>query len=242
MLTDDPIMALERQLVGAGFVAVTAAVLVALAVAAGALALLGGRSQPLKPSVSATPSSRAQLVGLLAVLRRPQTKADLSLPGLDRPRTVVQSPFGTPDRSLVRLAAVAPWGANIYLVPFKPPSGRALIHVRGFLRRYAARVESIGIVARGVHGGHGLTVWDVEHGMAHTNIPPPPGGGRLRLVAIVPDGVAHVALGFAAGALIETAAVHGNVAGFEVSPRPTGRLALLWFSRTGQMVKRIVLP
>jgi hypothetical protein len=47
---------------------------------------------------------------------------------------------------------------------------------------------------------------------------------------------------FAAGALIETVAVHGNTAAFDVAPRPPGRLALLWFGRAGEAVKRIELP
>jgi hypothetical protein len=154
---------------------------------------------------------------------------------------VVHSPFGTPDRPLIRLAAIAPWGANIYLVPFKPLSARVRADLdRSPLRRYFARSESIGIVARGVHGGHGLTAAAIESGVAHTSVPVRPGAQRLRLIEVVPDGVSRVALMFAAGALIETVPVRGNTAAFQVFPRPTGHLALLWLAG-GQTIKRVAL-
>lgn len=262
MVTDDPIVALERQLVSAarrraaprrrlegGFVAVAAAVLVALAVAAGALALLGGRSQPLKPSVTATPSSRQQLVGLLAVLRRPQTQADLSLPGLKRPRSVPHA-LAQPDQPLIRLAAVAPWGARVYLVPFQPLSSSAMAHLRGLVlqlaRSRAGQGELLRIIARGAAPSAAASPAAIEDGRALAFVPLLPHvrpRRALRLVEVVPDGVAHVSLAYAsAGRVIKTVAVHGNTAAVQVRPAPRGRLALIWLAPGGQMLRRVVLP
>jgi hypothetical protein len=263
---DDPIAILEQQLVGAarrriaprrrtgaGVLAIAASALVALAVAAGALALLGGRSQPASPSVTAAPSSRQQLVGLLAVLRRPQTKADLAPVARPRPRAVEDSLHGTPDRPLIRLAAVAPWGARIYLVPFKPLTGRQLAHFNrpflAVLKRRAAQGEQIVILARGAPPGGG-TVATIRRGQALAYVPLLPGGRprrSLRMIEVVPDGVARVSLAFAPragkpGALIATVGVHGNTAAFQVVPGPPGPLMLTWLGGEGQVLERVSLP
>jgi hypothetical protein len=119
-MSDDPLAALERELVGAarrlagertvvrrwrvslsGLAAATL-VAVTVALAAGAVVLLGGHKR-VTPAAAAVPG-RQQLIDILGVLRRPQTEADLSLPpGM---RTL----FGAPDVSLIRLATITPWG------------------------------------------------------------------------------------------------------------------------------------
>jgi len=64
---------------------------------------------------------------------------------------------GRPDRPLIRLATVAPWGASVFLVPFRPPTARELSHLReplaGFAPRRAARGETIGLYTSGSGGG-----------------------------------------------------------------------------------------
>jgi hypothetical protein len=65
----------------------------------------------------------------------------------------------------------------------------------------------------------------------------------LRLIEVVPDGVARVSLAFAsASAVIDTVAVHGNTAAFQVRPAPRGQLTLIWLAASGQTLKRIALP
>ena len=236
MATDDPILALEHQLVGAarrraasprrriggGVVAVAAAALVAVAVAAGTLVLLGGRSKPLTVP-PATPTAHSQLVDMLGVLRNHHTKVDLAtLPGT-RPRKSHATVLVSSGR-FARLAAVAPWGARIYFVPFYAlGEDRLAILVRGATWR-AANAAKI------MRGRAVVYMRSVVHARS------------LRLIQVVPDGVARVSLLFAAGALIETVAVHGNVAAFQVSPDPAGRLALLWLDRGGRVLRRITLP
>lgn len=269
MATDDPILALERQLIGAarrraaprrrigsGVLAIAASALVALAVAAGALALLGGHARSPRPAAPrATAASRARLIGLLAVLRRPQTSADLSLPGPERGLAVRDSPLGTPDRPLIRLAAVAPWGARIYLVAFKPLTGRQPLTSRqlarstrplvAVLKRRAVQGEQIVILARGAPPGGG-TAATIRSGQAIAYVPLLPAvrpRRPLHMIEVVPDGVARVSLAVApAGRLIKTVDVHGNTAAFQAVPGPPGPLTLTWLGGDGQVLKRVQLP
>lgn len=241
MAIDDPILVLERQLVEAarrrsapgrrvvgGFVAVGAAALLALAIAAGALALLGGRAQHPVSAPPAAPTVHDQLYEMLGVLRNPQTRVNLAvLPGI-RPRTARAS-LVVSDRRSARLAAVTPWGARVYLVPF-----------------HASRVDRVAILVRGA-------VWRaanaarIARGRALVYVRSAGSPRPLRLIEVVPDGVARVLLTFAPpggrpGELIETVAVHGNTSAFEVQPRPTGRLRLIWQAADGQRLKRVALP
>ncbi len=239
MAIDDPILALERQLVGAarrrsaprrraggGVVAVAAAMLVALAVAAGALALLGGRTHPVR--VQAVPTAHDQLYDVLGVLRNPRTEVDLAvLPGA-RPRTARAS-LVVSNRRSARLAAVTPWGASVYLVPFT-----------------AAGVDRVAIL---VHGAawSAANAARITRGRALVYVRSAGHARPLRLIQVVPDGVPRVSLAFAPpdgrpGELIETVTVHGNVAAFQVLPRPTGHLQLIWQAADGQTLKRVALP
>lgn len=259
-MRDDPILALENELVaaarraaaprrrvGAGIAVSVAAATIAVVVAASALLLLGGRTRPVH-STAATPPAHGQLVDILAVLRRPQTKGDLTLPSAAKVGWLALA--GTPDRALIRFAGVTPWQTRVFVVPIIPLSGRQLdrIHqpLRGFLRLRAARGEVITVLAGVPQPVAGFTAADIEAGRA-TLVQR--GGGRhgaLRVVTLVPDGVANVALALVGRAgepenLIESVDAHDNVAALEVYSRPTRRMALVWFARDGHVIRRVPL-
>ncbi|MGO9750976.1 MAG: hypothetical protein ACLP8S_14975 [Solirubrobacteraceae bacterium] len=96
-------------------------IVVGIVIAVVALTELGHRAR--RPATAAAVPGRQQLIDVLAVLRRPQTKADLDprlLSWLERTRPG-EALRGTPDRPLIRLATVTPWGEKVLLVPMKPP-------------------------------------------------------------------------------------------------------------------------
>src|SRR5271166_4060643 len=104
----------RRSLIDAA--AVGAAVAVALGVAL--IVLLAGhhRAAVMTGGTAATPAAVRPLTRILAVLRRPQTSADRALESIFRPG-VFQGQ--NPELSLVRLAAVTPWGDKVVLAPEK---------------------------------------------------------------------------------------------------------------------------
>ena len=109
--------------VGLRAIPVLLAVLVTLAIAVLALTEIRHHA-PKRPVSSAAVSGRRQLIDILAVLRRPQTKADLGLnpASLPDPGAFV----GAPDLSLVRFATVTSWGEKLFFVAFKPPTRQSL--------------------------------------------------------------------------------------------------------------------
>jgi hypothetical protein len=206
---------------------------------------------------SATTPSRQRLVDILGVLRRPQTKADLSLPYLSR---VAQGPLsalrGTPDQALVRLATVTPWGEKVFLVPFKPPTAAELARyprLAPLIARRSNRGETISLFAG--NGGAGAETADqVEAGFLSMS----QGAGRTfaggatasRIFFAVPDGVAKVAFVFPRQAspqgpiyphtLTVTAVVHGNVAAVQVDREAGGAPPrIIWYAADGRVIKRI---
>jgi hypothetical protein len=103
----------------------------AVAVAiAGAATLLQDRGLPVSTARASTPtgggSRGAGVVGIVGVLRRPQTSSDLDRRVLEEISLASGSRarawWGTPVRSLIRLATVTPWGDKVFLVAFRPPS------------------------------------------------------------------------------------------------------------------------
>lgn len=167
------------------------------------------------------------LVGILGVLRRPQTKADLDL---GPQRTAVLGRMGrgrTPVMSLIRLAATPPDGRKVFLVPMRP-AGQTANNTNLTLAVFAA-------------GGAGccITAANIEaHGSWASGGPPE------QLVTVVPDGVAKVS------ALIlrppdfthsdaVTASVHNNVAVFLLHRAIDSPGGFIWYGPSGAVIKRI---
>jgi hypothetical protein len=236
-MSEDPISLLERELVkaakrqsgqrdrtrrvgagrmlaalGTGLVAV-----ITLGIAAAALVLVGGAHKRAAPSAAG--SSRQQLIDILGVLRRPQTKADLHSPGIagflgayQRGSTPPQGLLlrGSPDIPLIRRAAVTPWGSAVFVIPMKPAPAQAIAAATrtGFpqasLRVRRSTIfhqERVDVFVDG-SGGGGAPASSIEtRGVMLSE-----GAGRsfaggsteTRFVLLVPDGVAKVELYFPA--------------------------------------------
>jgi hypothetical protein len=178
--------------------------------------------------------SREQLVRLLAVLRRPQTKADRDatmLRTIDRlAQTSGDSRYGSrPDRPLIRLATVAPWGAKIFLVPFTSPTSEPQCTgtrraCQGFPREETLTVfPTVDPV--------GWTTDQVDRGFAIARA-----SSNGRWVSVVPDGVSRVT--FVLGARKPSVAVRDNVAAVEghVGERIH---AALWYDADGRLLRRV---
>ncbi len=288
-MTDDPVALLERELVGAaqrraaagpvpqvllwprarrrrirvGDALSAAAAAGAVIVALAAMALLGSGGGG-HPASTAAATPREKLIAALAVLRRPQTAADRSLPELSAAHTnhpVFQPLLGTPDRPLIRLAATAPWGAKVYLVPFRPlarakiPSGWTAYAP---LRERATRGESISVI--GGPGGRagtllGFSAADIAQGRAVVD---ESGYGRtrraIRFLVVVPDGVAKVAIAVVRGPIHTPRATseklifdeqvpHGNVVAFQqLGAKPATPWLMTWLSARGKVIGRVALP
>jgi hypothetical protein len=285
-VSDDPIALLERELVSAarrraaagpvpavlpwprarrrriraGDALSAAAAAGAVVVALAALALLGGGGGG-HPASTAAATPRDKLIATLAVLRRPQTRADLTLPELSRARTphaVFQPLLGTPDRPLIRLATTAPWGAKVYVVPFRPLArGRVRSGWTAYAPLNARAAQRETITVFGGPGGRGetmrgLTAQDIAQGRGVVD---EAGSGptrhSIRFLVVVPDGVAKVTVVFAQPPVpgantiesVDTRAAHGNVAAFqELGTQPARPWLMTWESRTGKVIKRIPLP
>jgi len=185
------------------------AVLVALAVAIVGLTTVGHRTLPASARPGAIPG-RSELIDILAVLRRPQTKADLDPQLLAMLRRTSHSgrlfPPGIPDLPLIRLATTTPWGEKVFLVPLKPPSASAVREVArkfpGYRAPSLARQrdqETLAVFTINPGGTGGSTCCDTAadikslHGGAGTEgYRPLHGSGYTRLFTIVPDGVAKI--------------------------------------------------
>jgi len=253
----------RRRRIRVGDVLSAAAAAGAAVLALAALALLGGGGGG-HPASTAAATPREKLLASLAVLRRPQTPADLALPELSQahtPHAGFQPLLGTPDRALVRRATTAPWGAKVFLVPFRPlgasrfPQGwtaYAPLHTR------LARGESITVF--GGPGGRGesltgLTAQDIIQGKA---IIDEAGTGRarraIRFLVVVPDGVGKVSVVFARGPiqrpnrteeqlLFDERTPHGNVVAFqETGAKPAKPWLMTWETRSGRVLRHFPLP
>jgi hypothetical protein len=105
----------------------------AIAIGVGSVVVLHGHkhaSGPPAAEARTLPSRKLGLTGILAVLRRPQTAADLNLALLQRLERRSSAPLaalqGTPVLSLVRLATETPWGEQVFLVPTRPLTHNAI--------------------------------------------------------------------------------------------------------------------
>lgn len=279
-MDDDPITTLERELVDAarrrtagrpgvrrgkfGGLGPAAAVALTLLIGAGALILLGAHKRApstTTPSTTAVPG-REQLIDIISVLRRPQTKADREAPILSRALMGGILARGTPDVPLVRYATTTPWGEKLYFVPMKPPTAKPLAQLHlpaGVISRLRTRGETLGVFsARG--GGGGGTAADIEAGYGWQT----EGAGRsfaggsteTRIILVVPDGVAKVAFVLPRQsspgqpgapiyrhALTVTVPVHDNVAAVQVDRQCCqGRAPMIWYAADGHVVRRVGNP
>lgn len=226
----------RRRLPAPGGMATMFAAGLALAIATVAVITLGHRSQtPARPPSATVPPAARALVSELAVLRRPQTPADLNSSNLNLflqlhgPADPRQQ-RGQPIRSLIRLATVTPWGEKVYLVPFLAPDGTATLGVVG--NGGSCCATAAGIASNGTGSLSG-------------------GPSGNQVLVVVPDGVAKVAIllprqgipGEPAykHTLAITVPVHHNIAAFQ-STRNADDIGLnhmIWYGPTAKIVRRI---
>jgi hypothetical protein len=231
-----------------GRLVVGLAAAVAIAIGVGAVVVLHAHPRASAPPATGTqtrPSAKPGLIGSLAVLRRPQTSADLD-PALlrrlvSRPAGPGAGLMGTPVRSLIRLATVTPWGERVFFVPTRPLNRTAAAKVLAATKLPSAARRSVlrqlerqgSGLTLGINGAGGTTVAQIAAGDDWASSGPSPN----TLIVVVPDGVARVTVQLAHRL---TAIVHNNVAAFE--PRqPIENLGvhkMTWYSPSGAIVKR----
>jgi hypothetical protein len=96
---------------------------ISILVAAAALVLLNNHRRVAANNPGKSPSSRQQLMDSLAVLRRPQTRADLDptvlslYPDQTKLPARLQAQLGAPDRSLIRMVSVPSVRAKVAIIP-----------------------------------------------------------------------------------------------------------------------------
>ena len=254
-MRDDPVAVLERELVDAarrrvapdpsprvprrGSLGAFAAVVlsgVAVVVALGALVSLRGHNAapppPPRSSAAKPIPGRQQLIDILGVLRRPQTRDDLP-PWVERVLRV--TPFGAPDVALIRRVGVTPWGSGVVLIPTKPSA-----------RAFPARSEE-GIDLE-VDGGGGCcataAVIEAYGDMAIDGAGRSFAGGstQTRFTVLVPDGVATVQF-LMPRPPDPVAVVHNNVAAVQVAQGCcTGGVPMIWRAADGHVIRRIGGP
>lgn len=265
-----------RRLPSIGTFLTAVSVAIALVFAVGAVALLArhGRSSlhSASPrSQTATPG-RQQLIDMLSVLRRPQTKADIDrwLVGFVRQRNSKIGMAGSPDVPLMRRVMTS-WGEKLYMVPLKPRSVIALRRIwermsppRVPMRRFIAAnyVETLGVFTGNGGGGGSNTAADIQYagldgfaGARYVGLRPSQGGYQY-LVQVVPDGVAKVVFvvrghlgrresGVSASPPRRTVpvTVHDNVAAARITRKgPSGEIGAIWYDQGGQVLKRTSWP
>lgn len=250
-LRDDPITALERELMRAaerqaaeplrrrprlGLPATIAAALLPILIVAGALFLTrsGAPSRPAGHAGAAGSSGGGlPLAKELGVLRRPERPSDH---------------IGQPSSSILRseeMRRLVP-GAGIVLalerrvvvpLPGRPAVPVELTVLDGLAQR---RPPALLVSARVTAGRHSFTTREAPVSateLASDGHLVSVGGGGF--IVVVPDGVARVELlgtdgGRASGA------VHENVAGLELGRgRP---VAILWRDRRGRVIRRVTTP
>lgn len=225
-------------------VAAASVLLVALVFLGALLVLGGGGHQQSSLGAGAAPS-RAVLIRLLGVLRRTQTPAGRAFEHTGWP-TPPRAPGSQiePDRALIRLATVTPWGANTFIVPLRPPASRTLARAIG---------ETVALWVQGIGWSDYSSAADIQDGQAwgpsasaHT-----PRGLESRFFEIVPDGVASVTFYLLRQfprpgepprfSRAVTANVHDNVAVFELKVTSPGAYPVyaVWRSASGRRIRTV---
>lgn len=236
------------------FVPIISAI-VAVVIGIEALMLLGGhkrstQSAATQRAATLPPAERA-LASILGVLRRPQTAAD---------RAAAPEAAGGSDPALVRLVAVTPWGERVTLAPY--PAGAHDDLCIGFVaalatpargaRARAARAGrahsgggDCGLTAALIEAGHGWSLEGAGHNFAG-------GSTAVRLLIVVPDGVAKVAFvlprqpvpaSVPGGpvyrhSLTVAVPVHNNLAFVQINRECCdGNLVTRWFAADGRLIK-----
>jgi hypothetical protein len=234
---------LVRGSAGWGLVAASIVVVVLVVI----MALGVGASKPhTSPASGGAGSSRAQLVRVLGVLSRPQTPAARAFARTGWP----QPPRGPgshirPDRPLIRLTTMTPWGAKVFVVPLTPPANPTLARSLG---------ETVALWVQGIGWSDYSRASDITAGNAwgpQTTVRRP--GGRLetRFFELVPNGVAKVVF-YRLSALPRpgaparisgsvAATVHNNIAVFRMQVAAAGAFPIdaAWYAANGRLVRRL---
>jgi hypothetical protein len=240
---------------GAFAAVVAAGVVVVLAL--GAMLSLHGRSRSTptaarRATSSPTVPGRQQLIDTLAVLRRPQTRADLN--GRGAGPGLITALGVEPDTPLVRLATVTPWGARVYLTPMRPGKAQRKPHGVRFPSRLTINQEGLSLIV-GNAGSCCSTATDIESrgemmwGGAGRSFAG--GSTESRFTLVVPDGVAKVEFYFPAQAipaggpvyrhsLAVTVPVRNNVAAVQVDRQCcAAQPAMIWYDANGAAIKQV---
>jgi hypothetical protein len=242
-----------------GWLASALGVMVALAVVVVALVSLKGHTNP---SAAAVPG-RQQLIRIISVLRRPQTKADLEaekLPVFRNPGPITT--LGAPDIPLIRYATTTPWGEKLYFIPFKPPTASELSRSRlpaPAIRARRRRGETLGVFSShgGAGGGTAQTI-EAGRGMETEGVGRAfnEGSTETRIILVVPDGVARVTFVLPrqpdrgnpyapvySHSSSVTVAVRDNIAAVQVNRDCCGpQTAIIWYAANGRVIKTIGNP
>jgi hypothetical protein len=221
---------LATRLLVAGLLAV------AVAIGVGAVVVLPtSHRAPARPTAAqlALPSPARGLVGILGVLRRPQTPAERdlgrSLTGVKHIRA------GIPVSSLIRVATVTPDGEKVILVPMRPRNGGTWSPVPGSRASRSTTTRGLRLAVFADGAVCCSTPAAIEAGQTWLSYGSSSGN---YVVIVVPDGVARVSVAFAPTV---TAPVHDNVAVLSV-PRAVENLGIYrmaWYGPAGTIVKRI---
>ena len=222
--------------------AIAVGVAVAVAIGVGLVFLVAGGHDraPLNAGRNSTsPAAARPLTRILGVLRRPQTAADVAV------ESTLDGMFHgqNPELDLVRLAAVTPWGERVVLGTVKGQPYDAL---------------GLYVLSGAGFGGSSATVTQIETGRAWTgedSVGAPTSRSRgIRLIVVVPDGVAKVtfllaperhsgvAFGWTGYAPLRsptvTVPVHNNIAFVRVKQYCCGEFpAMRWYASDGRLVR-----
>jgi hypothetical protein len=245
--------------------ALLASAAVAIAIAVGALVLLHGGAKP-APAGKPANTTVGRLVDILGVLRRPQTSADRALPAelVGMRGEIMSVNVGTPDLQLARLATVAPWGQKVFIAPMLPLTAARIARFKHQYPRLARifdqrQPQKVTLGLFGNTESDFSSVADIEAGKDTTfgganfdglrldGFAPP-----LRIVMVIPDGVAKVAFLLPRqaypGAIVYPASetitvpVHNNIAAFEtdryIDEDHWGQVGMVWYAPSGAVVRR----
>jgi hypothetical protein len=209
---------------------------VMIVLAAAAAVVLAGVGMAM--AASGPKKSRRELVELLGVLRERQTRADRSPALIDHLRSLLPN-LEDPgperlDRSLVRISGRTPWGSEIVLAAFTTVG----------YSRPSSVPEMLGALVNGEIGARAPASWIRRFGdVAYFELR----RGAVRIVLVVPDGVARIAYHVRCGPTV-LADVHDNTTALVIRPVPAdpGLIAngstMTWYGPTGLIVKRVPSP